>query len=207
MGSVTALTGAQHDRPLVVGWHDEFNTLDDWSPWTAYSGFDILRGDIGKLTVVLGKTAIRDTNYNNYRAGVYQDFDVDLAHYPVLAVRALRMQEAATWDAQVGEYRDETLPLAHDTSHGGNIARPGNPKQLVFDTIGNCGAQHKPGLVFIPLTLSPYGSKGRQHVRLFLNANGPRQGYVDFAWVRIIAREDIARLRSEPDAGNIRQAK
>ncbi len=198
-GAVTAQTAAGHHRPLVVGWHDEFNMLDNWAPWTAFGSFDILRGDVGKLTVVMGKTAMRDANFNNYRAGVYQDFDVDLAKYPVVAIHVLRMQNAATWDAQVGEYRDEALPEAHDTSHGGGVARPGNPKQLVMDSIGDCGAQQKPGLVFISLSPTSYGSKGRQHVRLLLNANGPRQSYVDFAWVRFIRREDVAHLRSHPE--------
>ena len=206
-GSVTAQTVARRHHALVVGWHDEFNSLDNWAPWTAFGGFDILRGDVGKLTVVLGKTAMHDANFDNYRAGVYRDFDVDLAQYPVVAVRVLRMQNAATWDSQVGEFRDEALPEAHDTSHEGHIARPGNPMQLVFDSIGDCGGQHKPGLVFISLTLTPFGSKGKQHVRLLLNANGPRQSFVDFAWVRFIRREDMAHLRSHPDDGNVRQAK
>lgn len=206
-GSVTAQKTARHHHALVVGWHDEFNTLDNWAPWTAFGGFDILRGDVGKLTVVLGKSAMRDANFDNYRAGVYRDLDVDLAQYPVVAVRVLRMQEAATWDSQVGEYRDEALPEAHDTSHGGHVARPGNPKQLVFDSIGDCGGQHKPGLVFISLKPTLFGSKGKQHVRLLLNANGPRQSFVDFAWVRFIRREDMARLRSHPDDMNVRQAK
>ena len=198
-GAVTAQTATGHHRPLVVGWHDEFNMLDNWAPWTAFGSFDILRGDVGKLTVVMGKTAMRDVNFNNYRAGVYQDFDVDLAKYSVVAIHVLRMQNAATWDAQVGEYRDEALPEAHDTSHGGGVARPGNPKQLVMDSIGDCGAQHKPGLVFISLSPTPYGSQGRQHVRLLLNANGPRQSYVEYAWVRFIRREDVERLRSHPE--------
>ena len=72
--SVTAQTTLRHNA-LVVGWHEEFNTLDNWAPWTAFGGFDILRGDGGKLTVVVGKTAMRDDNFNNYRAGVYRDFD------------------------------------------------------------------------------------------------------------------------------------
>jgi hypothetical protein len=203
-GAVTAHTQARRDHVLIVGWHDEFNSLDNWAPWTAFGGFDILRGDDGKLTVVLGKTSMHDTNFHNYRAGVYQDFDVDLAHYPVVAVRVIGMHNAATWDAEVGEYREESLPNAREQSHGGFIARPGNPKQLVMDSIGDCGGQHKPGLVFIRLQPTPYGSKGKQHVRLLLNANGSLQGYVDFAWVRFIRREDVARLRSHPDNWTIR---
>src|SRR5437762_493916 len=95
---------------LDVGWHDEFNTLDGWSPWTAFGGFDILRGDVGKLEVVLGKTSMYMPGFKDYRAGVYQDFDVDVNRYPVLAVRVLRIHHAATWDVQLFQYRDRNAP-------------------------------------------------------------------------------------------------
>ena len=208
VGSAVAQTSVRRHHVLVVGWHDEFQTLDNWAPWTASGGVDILRGAVGKLTVVVGKTAIRDANFNNYRAGVYQDFDVDLVHYPILAVRATQLHNVASWDAQVGEYRDEAAPEAHNPSHGGSILRPGNPQQLVSDLAGQCQGQHKPGLVLIPLTPTPYGNKGKQHVRLLLNVNGPgHDGYVDFAWVRFIRREDAARLRQHRNGWQVQLAR
>ena len=172
-GTVLAQTQTQGNQVFTVGWHDEFNTLDNWAPWTAFGSFDILRGDVGKLTIVVGKTAIRDTNFNNYRAGVYQDFDVDLEQYPILAVHVLRMQGAATWDAEVGEYRDEARPEAHDTSRGGNVARPGNPKQLVFDTVGDSHGQRKAGVVFVPLTPSPMAAKANNTRVCFSTPTAP----------------------------------
>jgi hypothetical protein len=96
---------------LVVGWHDEFNSLEGWSPWTAFGGADILGGMDGTLRVTLGSTSMFMQEFGHYRAGVWKEVDVDLHRYPILAVRVLHFRNGSSWDVGVLEYRDKNARM------------------------------------------------------------------------------------------------
>jgi hypothetical protein len=205
LGIGLCLMAQAHPAPLTVGWHDEFNKLDDWAPWTGGS-FDVLRGDVGKLTVVLGKSSMYMQVFKDYRAGVYRDIDVDLDHYPIVAVRAVGFQKAGQWDVQVMQYREPNAPDSRDVSKGGGIPIPGNPQRLAADLVGESKGHKGPDLVFMEVKALP-SARGKKHVRLMLNLSGPQQqGYVEFAWVRFIRKEDVRRLRANPRLSDIRMA-
>jgi hypothetical protein len=192
-------------QTLVVGWHDEFNSLDGWQPWTAFGGADILEGMDGTLRVRLGRTSDFMKAFGHYRAGVYKEFDVDLNRYPVLAVRVSRFYGGASWDVGVLEYRDSSAPDARDISKGGGIPIPGNPQGLAADLVGDSTARYRAETIFVVAQGNARRKAGKSHVRLLLNLSGPkRDAFVDFAWVRFITPGEVERLRNNPRSHNVR---
>ncbi len=202
-----------HSRPsgnalrreaLVVGWHDEFKVLDGWQPWTASGQFDILRGAVGTMTVVLGKTSMYMSAFKHYRAGVYQDIAVDVDHFPVVAIQVLKLHRLASCDVGVQQYRD---PAARDARvpGTGSIPIPGNPNHLAADLIGS-GSSKTPGILFIRLTPRP-SDVGKKALHVMINVSGPNpQGYADFGWIRFIRDEDVEFVRLHPDFNRIQTA-
>jgi hypothetical protein len=187
-------------RALTVGWHDEFNTLEGWSPWTANGGADILSGMDGTLRVTLGKTAMYMPVFKDYRAGVWKEFEIDLNRYTTLAVRANHFRNGRSWDAQVLEYRDPKAPDVRDISTHGGIAVPGNPEKLAVDEVASTGNRYSAEtvFVFIPPILK---RTGKSRVRVLLNLSGPTQGAsVDFAWIRLLTVEQGRLLREHPNS-------
>lgn len=192
-------------QTLVVGWHDEFNSLEGWSPWTAFGGADILGGMDGTLRVTLGKTSDFMKAFGHYRAGVYKEFDMDLHRYPVLAVRASRFRDGASWDVGLLEFRDSSATDARDISKGGGIPAPGNPQGVAADLVANSSARYRAETIFVVVQGNARRKPGKSHVRLLLNLSGPkRDAIVDFAWVRFLPTHEVERLRNNPRSHNIR---
>lgn len=194
--------GMQH-KPLIVGWHDEFNTSQGWSPWTA-GGKDILSQRYGALRVTLGNTSMFMKEFGHYRAGVWQDFDVDLNRYPLLAVRVTRFEAGSSWDINLFEYRDPNAPDARDITHGGGIPVPGNPQGLAADIVANSSGRYRAEMIFVDVQENTRRKPGKSHVRLLLNLSGPQKGaFADYAWARFIRREDVERMRNNPTSRNL----
>lgn len=191
--------GAQR-HTLVVRWHDEFNTLEGWSPWTAFGGADVLSGRAGALRVTLGKTSMFMREFGHYRAGVWKEFAVDLNRYPVLAVRVNRFRNGASWDVGLLEYRDRNAPDARDISRGGGIPIPGNSEGLAADLAATSSGRSRAETIFVDVQDNFRRKAGKSHVRLLLNLSGPRQGAtVDFVWARFITRQEVETLRTNAD--------
>jgi hypothetical protein len=194
-----------HMHTLVVGWHDEFNSLEGWSPWTAFGGADILGGMDGTLRVTLGSTSMFMQEFGHYRAGVWKEVDVDLHRYPILAVRVLHFRNGSSWDVGVLEYRDKNAPDARDITHGGGVPIPGNAQGLAADQVATSNGRNHAETIFVNVQENAHRKPGKSHVRLLLNLSGPEQGaIVDYAWVRFIPRREVDWLRNNPTSERVR---
>jgi hypothetical protein len=187
-------------REMVVGWHDEFNSLEGWAPWTANGGADILTSTDGAMRVRLGKTAMYMDVFKDYRAGVWKDVEVDLNRYPIFAVRSSRFRGAASWDVDVLDYRDRNAADARDISRGGGIPVPGNPEGLAADRLADTGNRYAAETVFTFMPPNPK-RQGKRRVRIMVNLSGPKRGgSLDVAWIRFLTIEQGRMLRDSPTA-------
>ena len=167
--------------PLVVGWHDEMNRVDQWTPLPAPNSAAVAAPTPGQMELSL-EPKPAGFPYSYQWGGVRQIAAVDLDRYPVMAVQAPRVGPHAYWDVGVG------------------LVKPGGE---VIPTLKS-KSETKGGLQFVDVGAA--GLKGEQQLEIRLHVGGSIKGYevADYDWVRFIRRQDETRLQEDPDLPDVR---
>jgi hypothetical protein len=166
----------RHGRPhpITVGWNDELNALATWQPREGGMKADVFAERRGAMTLRLPHAP--DGFPHAYQwGGVAGEASVDLGRYPVLVAHVLNVKPGSYTHLDL-EQRDYAGKPTHVTVTPA-LQYPG---VIVFDV----------------------GEKWGTDVRrlyLRINVGGSLSGaQAEYAWVRFVRREDVARLRENP---------
>lgn len=172
---------------LVVGWSDALQDTHEWRPLPAPNCPDVLVAHPGRLRLTLGSRA---RNYRGFAfnwASMWRTADVDVDRYPILAVRTVDLKGPTWWCLEVQGYGiSQGEPLV-----GSEVKTP---------DLGHAGL-----VLFDLQAQAAYGLELRPHkFRLRMSVAGVKLGgAVEYAWIRFVRREDLDRLRLDPDTGEL----
>lgn len=168
----------QRQPPIWVGWQDELNRVEDWSPLAMLNQARAITPLPGILVLSLDRVP-SDWPYTYQWSGVTRDAQVDIAQFPVLMARVLWVKGYAHMDIDVLD------------AHGKAV------KTLRSGTVNG------PGMSTIDLStvLDP----AYYSLRLRLIVGGDNSGCTaTYDWVRFVKQSDVDRLNRNPDFPNVR---
>ena len=165
---------------LVVGWHDEMNDLSTWQSLGGINGPDIFAARAGAMTLRLPQVP-QGYPYTYQWGGVTRQASVDLGRYPVLVACVSRVGDGSYAHLELEE-RDfsgkSVRTLRAPTLQGKGLS--------VMDV----------GQAWGPQT---------RRINLRLIVGGALSGTsCEYAWVRFVRREDVAKLQAQTSDQQVR---
>jgi hypothetical protein len=172
--------GASSPKFISVGWNDELNHPDRWSPLSIDNKAKVEASKKGRLTLSLGQRPA-DWPYTYQWSGVQQKLHVDLARFPVVAARLNQVTGYAHLDIDVLDAAGKVVKGFRSTTLDG------------------------PGVVWTDLSKSLDPAIYTLNLRLIVG--GDNSGCsVAYDWVRFVSVTDGPFLLEHPDYQNVRLA-